>query len=675
MGVHHGEGLVGQAILTGTWKRPELLISTGPRCPFRGAVRRDDGLWETTWRDPDGRCREAGLRIVRDPEFTPRPGTNGKGRLSQYVHPLGVRVGEEIRVYPRLGGIASVEKITGPLPVDEERRSILTRDQALRGAQGVELSVGARDFLADVPIPAWFGLSLYGYQKDGAHALVSGRPYTADEPGLGKTRQLLAAAAIINAQRVIIVCPPVAITSWAREASASGIGQSDHPSDSIVLTDASSAPVAEHVRPIYSGRKMPKIPRDGGVVIVSDSMLSSRPALAKALAQWESDCLIVDEAHRLKNAKAVRTKAVLSLSTSIRGPIFAASGTPIYANPLELTSQLELVRRMRMPFGGPSSFLSTYFTKLSYGAYVPRSGAREAMREKLEKKVWIRRRKSDVLADLPDKIRVPMIVDVDLKNFRQAHTDVITRIDEWFHASGRALASMDSDERERAFADFSHDSLSLISTLRVAAGLCKIPTAIDIITEHLAAHPANDNGLYEEPVILWAHHKEVADALLCAAREAVGSDKVAAIVGSTSPATRGRITADFQNGKIAVLVASITAAGVAITLTRSHTAFFVETDWTPANVIQAEDRIHRIGQTIPPTLTTLIAPGTLDETIQLILHTKSITLNAVLGGDLDTSVTQDYAQPAAHILNNIVTNRWNTTWHKSFSPKKTSPKK
>jgi SWI/SNF-related matrix-associated actin-dependent regulator 1 of chromatin subfamily A len=93
-----------------------------------------------------------------------------------------------------------------------------------------------------------------------------------------------------------------------------------------------------------------------------------------------------------------------------------------------------------------------------------------------------------------------------------------------------------------------------------------------------------------------------------------------------------RLVDDFQAGKIPVLVCSISAAGVGITLTKASDMLFVETDWTPALITQAEDRCHRIGQEKHVICTTLIASGTLDEHIQSVLRKKAQILDAVMAG-------------------------------------------
>ena len=111
------------------------------------------------------------------------------------------------------------------------------------------------------------------------------------------------------------------------------------------------------------------------------------------------------------------------------------------------------------------------------------------------------------------------------------------------------------------------------------------------------------------------------------------------IVGSTSGAERSRVIDAYQAGQIPVLVASIHAASVGITLTRGCDALVVEADVTPAIMAQLEDRQCRRGQTRPVTITTLVAPGTFDMRVQQILGGKGEVLDHLhVGADDDVAV-------------------------------------
>lgn len=501
-------------------------------------------------------------------------------------------------------------------------------------------------------IPSWFGLALYGYQASGAVAAAEGRRLIADEMGLGKTRTALAAAAIDNPDRVIIVAPPVSLTHWHREASASNITMPGRETLTNITPTESTEDVtpAGHVVVINPRRKQPPLP-DVGTIIVSDSLLSARAPLAAQLRDWNPDVLIVDEVHRAKTWSSSRAKATRAMAESTTGARYAISGTPMFAQPVELASPLTVTGQLDPVFGGYRKFLLRYSWKNHFGAYVARKATLPELHDKLDGHVWVRRRKDDVLSDLPAKSRHALIVDVDLAGFKEAHTEVIQKINDWVDEMTGPGGSLPTEKEVRAFAN---DSVHLVSHLRMAAGLAKIDAATTIIEEWLNENPPGEDGLWDRPLVVWTHHKVVTAAMKAAVPGVSGDARV--IDGSTSQDERGRIQTAFQAGTVPVLVASITAAGVGITLTRSSDALFVETDWTPANVMQAEDRIHRISQVRPVTITTMIAPGTLDETVQHVQRRKAKVLNAVMGDENNDVSVFDDARPAAKILTDMVNN-------------------
>lgn len=468
-------------------------------------------------------------------------------------------------------------------------------------------------------IPDWFGMELYPYQRLGAIAAATGRGLLSDSPGLGKTRQALATACMKDARRTLIIVPPVVVTHWGREVDESNLAS--HCSGDIVI--------------FHARKKEPELP-ERGVVIVPDSLLVSRPALVDDLNDWAPDFLIYDEAHRARNWTSKRSKIVRSMTEALTEgtPRVMITGTPIFATPQELAPLLAMTGHLDPVFGGYANFLKTYCRKNKYEVWVPIKRMLPQLKQMLDDHVWVRRLKADVLKDLPKKSRVGQFVDVDLVDYRRAHNDVVDKLVIYLVDFYKEFKRFPTDKENTAWAK---EQIGVISPLRKAAGVAKVPHALELISEWVDNNrletPAADGSLYDRPFLVWAHHTEVVEALKAGINTSDVKTSVAIIDGSTSVSKRGDIVDDFQAGKVGVLIASITAAGVGITLTRGSDMMFVETDWTPALVSQAEDRQLRIGQTQPVICETLIAEGTLDEHIQLVLHTKALTLNAVLGGD------------------------------------------
>ena len=95
--------------------------------------------------------------------------------------------------------------------------------------------------------------------------------------------------------------------------------------------------------------------------------------------------------------------------------------------------------------------------------------------------------------------------------------------------------------------------------------------------------------------LIFGHHKCILDAIESQLREKKA--KFIRIDGSTPSNERSGLVQKFQENDVyRVAVLSIKAAGVGLTLTAASLVVMAELDWTPGNLIQAEDRAHRIGQ-------------------------------------------------------------------------------
>ncbi len=463
-------------------------------------------------------------------------------------------------------------------------------------------------------VPEWFGVDLYPYQREGALSIALGRRLLADEPGVGKTFTSLAAASVLQSKRTLVLCPPVVLTHWERSVTTTGLAHS----------------VGGAVVVVSAGRKMPDLP-DTGVVIASSSLVSGRAEFARQLGEWQPTVFILDEAHSVKTWSSRRSRVLRRLSRSCAVSI-PTTGTPVLSSPLELAAQLDIAGVLNPLFGSYIEFRSRYTKRTKWG-YAPIKSRLPELRQILDDAVWVRRTKAQVLPDLPAKIRAPLWVDVDMGEYKAALVEVNERIDEWLDKFKSEFKRLPSNDRHSEYGDEVFEWCSgrgdLAARLRRAAGLSKVPAAVDWITEHLLAHPS-DHGVWPSPLIVWAHHHEVTARLMAG----LSAFAPRLIDGTTSQGRRDQFADEFQSGRVAVLVGSIQAAGVGITLTRASEALFVEMDWTPAMVLQSEDRIHRIGQDAQQVCyTNLIAANTLDERIHDVLFAKGGVLTALMDGD------------------------------------------
>ena len=454
-------------------------------------------------------------------------------------------------------------------------------------------------------LPEWWDREPFPFQTPGAYAALLGHRLIADAPGLGKSTQAIAAAALQGAERILISCPPLLAVNWGREFEKCG-----YPGKVAVFR---------------AGRKAPAFP-EAGVVVIPDSLLTNRAELRQQVIDWAPQYFSVDEAHRMKNWDSKRSQALLDVAASVRkngGICVPLTGTPIISGPHELVPILEFAGLLGPVFGGSDAFLQRFCTKDPFGKFKPRMANLGELNMLLTQHCWVRREKARVLPWLPKRTLSAVQLEVDTKPYREAHEEVMVAIGEWMDQFREEWGSLPDDE---AIDDFAANSLGLVSQLRVASAVCKIPAATEMIADHLAADPEN-----EFPLVVWVHHAEVANAIAEQMEEL--EVPYGMIVGGVSDKKRNEAVDKYQAGELRVMIASLTAAGVGVTLTRGCDALFVETDWTPANVTQAIDRQHRIGQERPVLARTLIAMNTLDERIQKIQHIKQTVAGKVTGDD------------------------------------------
>ncbi|HEX9804600.1 MAG TPA: DEAD/DEAH box helicase, partial [Candidatus Dojkabacteria bacterium] len=204
----------------------------------------------------------------------------------------------------------------------------------------------------------------------------------------------------------------------------------------------------------------------------------------------------------------------------------------------------------------------------------------------LRENCMVRRLKSEVLPELPEKIRRVIELPNDEKraegewNSYRKHQNHIDEIE-----AKMELAKADENENEYrrqvdALKSAMNFAFEAMASIRHETALYKIPAAIEFIKDAL------EGG----PIVCFAHHKKVIEAL----KEAFPNSSV--LVGDTPLDKRQQAVDDFQSGKTDLFIGSIKAVGLGNTLTASSHAVFIEGDWTPSWVFQAEDRLHRIGQ-------------------------------------------------------------------------------
>lgn len=481
------------------------------------------------------------------------------------------------------------------------------------GAAETVAASKASDSTKEFPVPP--GLSYLPYQKGGIEFALN-RPATliADEMGLGKTIQGIG---VINAdptiKNVLVVCPASLKLNWVREATKWLI------KDGRIWT-------IDRVKTGKDG-----YPSSANFVVVNYDMVKKYHA---EVTSREWDLVILDESHYLKNPKAQRTKAVVG---SKEGPgirakrKIALTGTPILNRPIEAQPVLEWLAPQTPQFKF-WSFAKKYADahQTRFGWDFTGSSNLEELQTLLRSTVMIRRRKMDVLTELPAKRR--QVIEIGAngnaklvareKTEFELHQEILEELREKVEMA-RLLE--DADAYAKAVEELSAGirvAFESMSKIRHDLSLAKIPYAVEHILDQI------ESG----PVVVFAHHRDVVSGIV---EELAKKDVPSvSVVGGMTDEAKQKSVDDFQNGKVQVFVGNIKAAGVGLTLVRSSHVIFAELDWVPGNMTQAEDRCHRIGQKSSVLVQHLVLEGSLDKTMADALVEKQAIADAALDNDI-----------------------------------------
>jgi len=517
-------------------------------------------------------------------------------------------------------------------------------------------------------MPVTDALSLLSFQTEDVWKLKSKRArLIGNDPGTGKTYEGIALDQLNRSGDGHKDCTPEKLAEWFPNrklktlivAPKSVLGVWDYhcmelTDEDVYVYDYSKR--AEFFRAATDKRR-------SGYFIINYESLRIKDAAVLAQVAWFH--IIADECHRVKNRKSQQTQAFWKIKALYKT---AMSGTPADNKPQDLWAILHWL----WPnfYTSYWKFVNAYirvteeknqdgdgYRKLHEPINMPHLHAQMAP--------WfVRRRKEDVLTDLPPKYYSKIWVDLTPKQ-RTAYDQMRKTMAAWVEAHEAAgdletpviaNAAIAQLVRLQQFADayvvprLDEDGEQVYRTVRkklkdgtvelrevpvydVEEPAAKIDALMDIL---------EDRG--DEQVIIWSRFKSVVD--LITARLDKKGISYGLLTGDVSQADRDRHVEDFQQGRTRCFVGTIAAGGVGITLTAASTVVFVDRWWSPSINVQAEDRAHRIGQTEAVEVIDLMAKNTVDLGQHQQLELKAKWLRMLLGdevspgamvGDLDLS--------------------------------------
>lgn len=340
--------------------------------------------------------------------------------------------------------------------------------------------------------------------------------------------------------------------------------------------------------------------------------------------------LVVDECHLagIQNRNSVYIESLRFLNTVAQRAVFA-SGTPLYNKPRGLWPILDIITPGA--FGGFWDFARRYCDAKpgAYGWTAAGASNTEELKARLAQ-VMLRRRWSDIQASLP-----PLNRAIEIVPLAQEKIDRVEEVAARIRSQGGSTKTVVGD----------------LSRLRKLYAQEKVQAAL----VHIGNTLADGNN-----VIAWTWHKEVA-ASLAEKLRANGARVVGPIDGDTHPDEREKLIEEARSAPAPlVIVASMAALATAVNLSFCSHAIFVELDWNPPNIAQAEMRPYDGKNAI--SITYLVADCEVEQKLvdallsklsvmdKLGLDAGAGSVQAVLSQSLDIQSTQTLAALCAAVL-------------------------
>jgi SNF2 family DNA or RNA helicase len=397
----------------------------------------------------------------------------------------------------------------------------------------------------------------------------------ADEMGLGKTIQAIAALRILAArgevERALIVCPVGLIAQWRRQ----------------IRIWAPDLAVSTAVGP----RDQRMAAWRSGATLVLSNFESVRADLAarSGAARRTWDVVVVDEAQRIKNPKSGVAWVIKSLE---RRRSWALTGTPLENRLGDLVSLIDFV---------------------APGEFDP--GAMGRGLRRLVERVQLRRRRAEVLDDLPPKFA--SVIGLELTPTQRA---VYRKAEEqgtvWLRSLGRELR-------------ISH-VLELILRLKQICNFCPETgdsTKLADLEQRLDAFEASD-----AKALVFSQFVAEPFGVLRLARELQNLRPLVIAGGMDQPSRSAAFDSFERDPWRRLMLLSLRAGGTGLNLTAACRVVHFDRWWNPAVETQAEDRVHRIGQTRPVQVFAYLCADTVEERIAKILEEKRALFSDLIDG-------------------------------------------
>lgn len=478
---------------------------------------------------------------------------------------------------------------------------------------------------------------LFPFQGNGvAYCLEKKKCIIGDQMGLGKTTQAIAAVIIAKAFPCLVICPATLKLNWQKEwHDVAG-------RKALVLSDSTKNTWRRYYDVGFVDVFICNYESLKKFFVADIRKEKDKPLKVSHIVFKESasifKSMLIDESHRCKDGTTQQAKFVMGLSKG-RDYVYELTGTPVVNKPKDLVPQLMIIDKLRdmvAHIPQPKNQHGMLTDHSGYARFMDRycegGGGASNLKElnyRLNKFCFYRREKSEVLKDLPAKTR--NVIRCEITN--RAEYD---KAENQFVSYLREIKGCDDAQIRRKLRGEMMVKMGILKQISARGKMRAVKEHVDEVLE---------NG---EKLILFCHLKEIVQHIK---EEYPGA---LTITGDDDSDSRQRAIELFQNDRrYPLIICSLTAAGIGITLTASSTVSFVEFPWTFALCEQAEDRAHRIGQTDNVQCNYFLGEDTIDHYCYYDIIQKKKNLAMTVTGSTD-DVQEEIVDQLLNLFNQKV---------------------
>ncbi len=447
-------------------------------------------------------------------------------------------------------------------------------------------------------VPKTLNATLRDYQSEGFRWMARLNNWgagacLADDMGLGKTVQTIAYLLYkASAGASLVVAPASVVPNWSKEL--------ERFAPSLHVKVLNSA--ADREECIKSASKNDVVLSTYGLLVPNEEYFAQK--------KWNVVCL--DEAHVIKNRDTKTSGVAMQLQATNK---LILTGTPVQNHLGELWNLFQFINPYLL--GSYEQFKKRFIEPIELN----HDTERQAQLNALVHPFMLRRTKSEVVNELPDKEEI--VIPVELSEDELAIYESIRR-------RAKKLVEMGGSKVSVA-------TLAEITKLRQAACCAqlvekkwkgessKVNRLVDLMQE------LRENG---HRALVFSQFTSFFNVV----RKVLDKEKIPYFYldGSVPMAKREELVREFQEGDCPFFLISLKAGGLGLNLTGANYVIHLDPWWNPAIEQQATDRAYRIGQTQKVTAYHLVSSHTIEEKILRLHETKRNLSDAVLSG-MDTS--------------------------------------